>query len=46
MPPLPPMKFAMADSVTESMFAVITGSWSESLPVRSLTEMSTCCRDS
>ena len=46
MPPLPAMKLAMADSVTVSMLAVISGSLRVSLPVRSVTEVSTCCRDS
>ena len=46
MPPFPPMKLAMADSVMVSMLAVMTGSSSVSLPVLSVTEMSTCWRDS
>ena len=46
MPPFAPMKFAIADSVMVSMLDVMTGSFSDSLPVRSVTERSTCCRDS
>ena len=46
MPPLPPMKLAIADSVMVSMLAVMIGSCRVSLPLRSVTEVSTCWRDS
>ena len=46
MPPRSPMKSAMASSVTVSMFEVMMGSFSVSLPLLSVMVMSTMRRDS